>query len=243
MGIPYPMGWNFYDGIKVLYKQGGIPRFYRGIAPALIQGPISRFGDTAANTGVISVLNNYGNTKDIPITLKTILSSSIASLWRICIMPLDTTKTIMQVEGENGLSILKNKINKSGPKVLYNGALAASSATFVGHYPWFVTYNLLSDKLPEQSNMWLNLQRNAIIGFSSSFVSDCSSNSIRVIKTFKQSSIENISYKESVNLIIKQDKIHGLFLRGLKTRILSNGLQSILFTILFNGFKKQWNVN
>ena len=30
---------------------GGIPRFYRGLLPALVQGPLSRFGDTAANTG------------------------------------------------------------------------------------------------------------------------------------------------------------------------------------------------
>ena len=34
-----------------LYAEGGVGRFYQGLTPALIQGPISRFGDTAANEG------------------------------------------------------------------------------------------------------------------------------------------------------------------------------------------------
>ena len=38
---------------KTLWKQGGVRRFYRGLGPALAQGPLSRFSDTAANTGVL----------------------------------------------------------------------------------------------------------------------------------------------------------------------------------------------
>ena len=37
----------------MLYKDGGVRRFYRGVGPALLQGPLSRFGDTAANVGLI----------------------------------------------------------------------------------------------------------------------------------------------------------------------------------------------
>lgn len=44
-----------------------------------------------------------------------------------------------QVEGKNGLAALANKIKVGGPLVVYDGALAASLATFVGHYPWFAT--------------------------------------------------------------------------------------------------------
>jgi hypothetical protein len=29
--------------VKELYKEGGIRRFYRGVAPAMIQGPLSRY--------------------------------------------------------------------------------------------------------------------------------------------------------------------------------------------------------
>jgi hypothetical protein len=39
------------QAIRILYRQGGIPRFYHGFIPALIQAPVARFGDTAANAG------------------------------------------------------------------------------------------------------------------------------------------------------------------------------------------------
>lgn len=49
----------------------------------------------------------------------------------------------MQVEGATGLQSLGAKVAKGGPSVLYHGALAASAATFVGHYPWFATVSAL----------------------------------------------------------------------------------------------------
>jgi len=49
--------------LKTLYADGGIPRFYQGLLPALVQGPASRFGDTAANAGVITLLDSFAETK------------------------------------------------------------------------------------------------------------------------------------------------------------------------------------
>jgi hypothetical protein len=51
-------------------------------------------------------------------------------------MPLDTLKTVLQVEGANGMALLKNKIAASGLRVVYSGALGSASATMAGHYPW-----------------------------------------------------------------------------------------------------------
>ena len=47
-------------------------------------------------------LNNSEQTKDLPIALKTSCTSLVAGLWRIAIMPIDTSKTILQVEGKGG---------------------------------------------------------------------------------------------------------------------------------------------
>ena len=44
-------------------------------------------------------------------------------------------------------------------------------------------------------------------------------------------SSNKINYTDTVKLIIKEDGISGLFGRGLKTRILTNGIQGIVFTI------------
>ena len=45
----YKHGTNFRQTLGILYNQGKIPRFYRGIIPAFFQAPLSRFGDVATN--------------------------------------------------------------------------------------------------------------------------------------------------------------------------------------------------
>ena len=46
-------GGSLLEVIETLYAEGGIRRFYAGAQYALLQGPLSRFGDTAANAGVL----------------------------------------------------------------------------------------------------------------------------------------------------------------------------------------------
>jgi len=219
-----------------LYADGGIPRFYRGVLPALFQGPLSRFGDTAANTGVLTAMNSMESTKDLHIGIKTVAASASAALFRIVIMPIDTVKTTMQVTGK--FSAVVDKIKVGGPLTLYNGAIAAASATFVGHYPWFATYNTLSEMIPKQDTQLGELGRRAILGFCSSAVSDTCSNSIRVVKVYKQSHPDQLSYPQVVRNVLAESGVRGLFFRGLETKILANGLQGILFSILWKHFEE-----
>jgi hypothetical protein len=130
--------------------------------------------------------------------------------------------------------IFTNNTNLS----LYNGALAAASATFVGHYPWFFTYNYLSEKIPKQDDQLKELGRRAILGFCSSAVSDTCSNSIRVVKVYKQSHPDQLSYGKVVSNVLQESGVRGLFFRGLETKILANGLQGILFSILWKHFEE-----
>ena len=51
MNYQYKHGISFNEALDRLYKEGGVRRFYQGLSAALIQAPLSRFGDTAANTG------------------------------------------------------------------------------------------------------------------------------------------------------------------------------------------------
>lgn len=72
---------------RTLYRQGGIRRFYQGLTPALLQGPVARFGDTASNTGVLMLLDSRPETRDLPIVLKTLAGSTVSSVWRLILMP------------------------------------------------------------------------------------------------------------------------------------------------------------
>ena len=99
----YRYGMSTTQALKTLYAEGGVRRFYQGVVPALLQGPLSRFGDTAANTGVLAFMDAHPNTKDLPVGVKTLAASAAAGIFRVYLMPVDAMKTIMQVEGKNGL--------------------------------------------------------------------------------------------------------------------------------------------
>jgi len=197
---------------------------------------MSRFGDTAANTGMITLMDSFDATKDLNVGVKTGTASAAAALFRIFLMPVDTVKTTMQVTGK--FSNVVSKVKVEGVPALYHGSLAAASATFVGHYPWFFTYNLLSEKIPKQDDPLKELGRRAIMGFCSSAVSDTCSNSIRVIKVYKQSSEEALTYPQVVRRVIKESGVKGLMFRGLETKIMANGLQGILFSIMWKHFEE-----
>lgn len=140
----------------------------------------------------------------------------------------------VQVQGNIG--VLLTKVKASGPLVLYDGALAASLATFVGHYPWFATYNTLNTMMPQydaNTELAKRLLRSAFIGWCSSLVSDVCSNSIRVIKTGKQTSAEATTYLEVVKTIYAKEGISGFVFRGLGTKLITNGIQGIMFSVLW----------
>lgn len=91
----YRYGTSTTAAFKKLWSEGGVPRFYRGLVPALLQGPISRFGDTAANTGTLVLLDSFSMTSGLPIGVKTVGASVAAGLFRIFLTPIDTFKTTM----------------------------------------------------------------------------------------------------------------------------------------------------
>merc|ERR1719163_2117278 len=66
MNYQYRYGTSTMTALKTLYAEGGIPRFYRGLLPALFQGPLSRFGDTAANTGIIAAFEANASLAALP---------------------------------------------------------------------------------------------------------------------------------------------------------------------------------
>ncbi|GAA5853238.1 hypothetical protein JCM5353_001924 [Sporobolomyces roseus] len=247
MNYQYRHGTSISTAYSTLRSQGRA-RFYAGLLPALIQGPVARFGDTASNVGVLALLEGNEWAKKLPTAIKTALGSLLGALFRMVLMPVDTLKTTMQTEGNaKALPILKDRIVEYGPGTLWNGAWATAAANFVGSFPWFATYNYLSLHLPGPSSspsvhshlsfILLKLSRQALIGFISSVVSDTISNSLRVIKTYRQTAQGDVGYRQSIREILGKEGARGLFGRGLKTRLLANGLQGILFSVLWKVFQ------
>ncbi|KAG8962469.1 hypothetical protein FRC03_004214 [Tulasnella sp. 419] len=145
MNYQYRYGTSTKQAIITLWNDGGYGRYYRGVGAALIQGPAARFGDTAANAGILALLQSNPYLRRLPVLIQTIFASFAAACFRMILTPIDTLKTTLQTEGD------------------------------------------------------------------------------------------------AARTIISQDGLRGLFGRGLKTRILTNGLQGLMFSILWKLFLDLWD--
>ncbi|ORY23711.1 mitochondrial carrier domain-containing protein [Naematelia encephala] len=233
MNYQYRYGGSIKGAVTSLWNDGGFPRYYAGLGAALFQGPLSRFGDTAANAGILALLESL----TWPVLIKTVVGSLCAATFRMALTPIDTLKTTQQTRGgKAGIKLLRERIAENGVGCLWWGALATAAATFVGNYPWFGTYNYLGSILPPPHNMIQKLARQAFIGFVASVVSDTVSNSLRVVKTYRQVNERDVGYWTAAKEIVESDGVLALFGRGLPTRLITNGLQGLLFSMLWKLF-------
>ena len=151
-------------------------------------------------------------------------------------------KTVLQVDSLEGFRSLMLRVAEGKFNVLYSGAMAVALSGVLGHWPWFATYNWLSSSEFIHQAIPSKLLRNASIGIAASVVSDTLVNVMRVVKTTKQSlgSRQTTSYADTVRIILAADGWRGLFGRGLRTRIMANAIQSIVFTVVWRSLADHW---
>ncbi len=110
MNYQYRYGTTLTQAVQTLYNDGGWTRYYQGLTAALIQGPVSRFGDTAANAGILALLESNSYMKELPSLFKTAFASLAAAAFRTILTPIDTVKTTLQTQGRSGIKILKTRV-------------------------------------------------------------------------------------------------------------------------------------
>lgn len=110
MNYQYRYGTSTTQAINILYADGGFSRYYQGLAAALVQGPVSRFGDTAANAGILALLESNTFMRTLPKLIQTAFASAAAALFRMVLTPVDTVKTTLQTQGKRGWSILRKRV-------------------------------------------------------------------------------------------------------------------------------------
>ena len=110
MNYQYRYGTSTTQAINTLYADGGFSRYYQGLAAALVQGPVARFGDTAANAGILALLESNTFMRALPKLVQTAFASAAAALFRMVLTPVDTVKTTLQTQGKRGWSILRKRV-------------------------------------------------------------------------------------------------------------------------------------
>eukprot|EP00904_Undaria_pinnatifida_P008552 jgi/Undpi1/4827/HiC_scaffold_19.g08180.m1 len=241
-------GTKFGDTCKTLWRAGGPRRFYRGLLPSLMAAPLCRFGDTLSNEMAMVWFNGQQtgssdprrNREPVPMWVATFLGSLGAAAFHAVVVPLDTYKVIMQVDGKEGMSMMKRRIALRGPIAAYDGALAFAGGSLMGHYPWYLTYNLLEQHIPRKGEGRSRRTRSAFIGAMSSIVSAAASNAFRVLKVYRQSHDrpDGLTYRQSIKNIIKKDGggargAFGVFGRGLCGRVAASALQGLVFNMIW----------
>ncbi|CAJ1969520.1 unnamed protein product [Cylindrotheca closterium] len=236
-------GTTFRHAIDLLYREGGVGRLYEGVGFALIQAPMSKFFATAANDGMQAILACFDISRSWGIGTQTFLASIVVGCFRMVLMPIDTCKVVLQVDGKQGFRGLLLRVKAGNFGVLYQGAIINSISSAMSNFPWFFIYNLLSKNQVVMSLVQSPLVRNGLVGFCASLVSDTIVNPLRVIKTTKQSmgsKHEGITYGDTVRMIFTADGWKGFFIRGLRTRMIANAIQSALFTIIWRKLADEW---
>ena len=77
-------------------------------------------------------------------------------------------------------------------------------------------------------------------GLSASLVADLTSNSMRVVKVYKQTSAQPLTYLEAMRTIILVDGVSGLMFRGIMTKLFTNAIQSVLFNVVWERLRLMW---
>jgi hypothetical protein len=126
----YANGGTLAGSLRALWAEGGVRRLYQGVSIAIVQAPLSRFGDTAANTGVLALFALLA--PGVPLPLATAVASAGGAAWRLLLTPLDTLKTARQVAGPAAGTLLAEKVAARGAAALFDGALASAAASWVG---------------------------------------------------------------------------------------------------------------
>mmetsp|Transcript_24851 Transcript_24851/g.44217 ORF Transcript_24851/g.44217 Transcript_24851/m.44217 type:complete len:349 (-) Transcript_24851:99-1145(-) len=239
MRYQYRHGTSTIDTFRMLYRQGGVLRFYRGYSFAILNAPIIRFGSTAANQSSLTFLDSVNG--NIPLWAKTVCSAAVAALWKIMFTPLDMMQTTFQVGGDGGQNDVRAKVRKHGIKIFWHGSSAMYASALVGNFSWFAVYNTLNARWSNyEGNRITQTARDGAIGILSTFTSDLSTNFLEVLKTHRQTTRHSVGYSQAFSEIVGREGLVGLATRGLRVRLAMNCLQGAFFTIVWNSLQRNY---
>jgi hypothetical protein len=136
------------------------------------------------------------------------------------------------VRGAAGIDELRGKVLNHGVMILFTGSFGSWILSMVGYFPWYATFNVLNTRLRRERGWWKHA-RNGAIGLCASIAADTLTNSVRVVKVVAQTSVVPLGYVGAARQVIAEAGVIGLLFRGLPLKLISNGVQCILFTVVW----------
>lgn len=240
----YQYGSSMKESFLILYRQGGMARLYQGLPCALLNGPLIRFGSTAANSGTLAAFDTP-TLRTVPIAVKTFCATSFFVVWRVFLMPVDFLQTVFQVRGNRAISTLKAEYRVFGPKMFWRGSVGIATNSFIGTYAWFGTFNALQALLnrryrSKETPLATKTLQNGLCGLTAAFASSIFTNGIDVLKTHRQTGGGTTTYLMALRKIRETETFGQFWCRGLRPRLALDGIQGFVFSMLWKFFEEDF---
>jgi len=231
MNHQYYHGGSLVETFHTLWAEGGVSRFYQGVGFALLQKPISRFGDAFMQSAALSLFGRPG--QHLHGVSFGVMVATFGACWRLGTAPLDTWKVTAQVHGTLSQRIFAQRFRVSGLLDLWSGTLAMFILIWCSSLPWWTVYNSILEYWPQSLSTQMQILRNGVAGACASLIADIVSNSLRVLKVKRQAATKGSvgveGYVDDAREIVLRDGFAGLFCRGLYARILWSDPGGLLF--------------
>lgn len=226
-------GNSFGAAVRELHQQGGLPRFYKGLAPSVVGVMLGRFCAAAGDLTATEVLEKkYPQFKN-PASC-ALLGGMIAVALYCPLIPLETLAATARSSGGEGVRKLGQLVLKEGAKPLYNGLQDTLVESLVDHVVWYGAKHVLDTALPEAQGAQHEFLRSCLIGALAGVASDICSYPISVIKIQKQVLQSSKSSFEIGHTIVQEKGVGELWRRGFSTTVASHCVSDSGFQAAMN---------
>ena len=212
-------GLKITDTAVLLYRTGGLGRFYHGFFSAFRSASMARFGDNFFSSLITKELDKNKLLKNSTIFVKSAFVWAFASTWRLALLPFDALDQVTRSKLAEVNKMTYSQLRKT-IKRLY---LKRSKPEIISLYFWFV-FHMFCDKISHpmafKDNLPLFIGRNAVVGFGSMVFYDLM---LDIWRRTQRSTVNNQCYS--------------VLLGECNGRTLMKGMHGMMFCTFSNLFK------
>ncbi|CAD8148095.1 unnamed protein product [Paramecium octaurelia] len=222
-------GTLLQDSLKLIYKEGGLKRFYSGFFYRYIS-------KSAEFIVLLEALNSWSNiTQNNVNPINLLLSFVMAATIQQTFVPFNSLYYFQQVYGHtDGKELLFYKVKQNGALVFYHGFWSFLCGSFfggLGAFPALQNYQNYNtqeeNKKGEYSMFYL---------FSAFLTAEVISNPFKILAIQKLTSIECRSYAQIQHQLMQEQGYQWIF-RSVDTKLLYSFLKTLFIVYAFD-YKK-----
>ncbi|CAD8069551.1 unnamed protein product [Paramecium sonneborni] len=222
-------GTLLQDSLKLVYKEGGLRRFYSGF----IYRQISKSAEFVV---LWEAFNQWSEVKNINVNpINFLLSFMMGLTITYTFVPFNSLYYFQQVYGQkDGKELLFYKVKQNGASSFYQGFWSLFLGSFLGSiiaFPALQNYQTYNNQKENKKN-----EQCVFYLYSTFLTAEVISNPFKIVAIQKLTSMENKSYGQIYNQLIQEQGYQWIF-RSIDTKLLYSLIKSLFIVYAFD-YKK-----